>query len=100
MSTRFRQASGKLAPQPVLVMLLAALALAALTASASGALTIPWASFPRLLWGSVEPGEQLLRNVLFGIRLPRVLLGIVAGAALAVAGVVMQALFRNPLAEP
>ncbi|WP_422647511.1 FecCD family ABC transporter permease [Actinoalloteichus caeruleus] len=34
------------------------------------------------------------------IRLPRVLVALVVGAALAVAGTVMQALFRNPLADP
>jgi iron complex transport system permease protein len=34
------------------------------------------------------------------LRLPRVLVGALVGAALAVSGAVMQALFRNPLAEP
>lgn len=34
------------------------------------------------------------------IRLPRVLLAAIVGAALAVSGVVMQGLFRNPLADP
>ena len=34
------------------------------------------------------------------IRLPRILLGIVVGAALSVAGASFQALLRNPLADP
>lgn len=38
--------------------------------------------------------------ILFDIRLPRVLLGASVGAALAVAGASLQALLRNPLAEP
>ncbi len=38
--------------------------------------------------------------ILFRIRLPRILLGIAAGASLSVAGAVLQALLRNPLAEP
>lgn len=38
--------------------------------------------------------------VLIDIRLPRVLLGILVGSALAVCGVLMQGLFRNPLADP
>ncbi len=38
--------------------------------------------------------------VLLAIRLPRVLLGVLVGAALAVAGAAMQGLFRNPLADP
>ena len=40
------------------------------------------------------------RVILFRIRLPRVLLAIVVGAALAAAGTVLQALLRNPLADP
>ncbi|SDO08470.1 iron complex transport system permease protein [Filomicrobium insigne] len=38
--------------------------------------------------------------VLLEIRLPRTLLGLFVGAALAVAGAMMQGLFRNPLADP
>ncbi len=38
--------------------------------------------------------------VLLAIRLPRVLLGVMIGAALAIAGATMQGLFRNPLADP
>ena len=38
--------------------------------------------------------------ILFGLRLPRVILGALVGAALAAAGVALQALLRNPLAEP
>jgi iron complex transport system permease protein len=38
--------------------------------------------------------------VLLHIRLPRVILGMLVGGSLAVAGAVMQALFRNPLADP
>ena len=46
-----------------------------------------------------KPGStQLVPTSVKG--LPRILLGMLAGAALAVAGAVMQALFRNPLAEP
>jgi iron complex transport system permease protein len=39
-------------------------------------------------------------NLLLGLRLPRVILGAVAGCGLAVAGVTFQALLRNPLADP
>ncbi len=38
--------------------------------------------------------------ILFRIRLPRIMLGISAGASLSIAGVILQALFRNPLVEP
>src|SRR5688500_9557054 len=40
------------------------------------------------------------RAILYDIRLPRVLLGACVGASLAVAGASLQALLRNPLAEP
>jgi iron complex transport system permease protein len=38
--------------------------------------------------------------IIYDIRLPRVLLGMLVGAALAVSGALMQGLFRNPLADP
>lgn len=40
------------------------------------------------------------RAVLMVIRLPRVVMGVLIGAALAVAGAAIQGLFRNPLADP
>lgn len=39
-------------------------------------------------------------SVLLAIRLPRVILGLMVGIALAVSGAVLQSLFRNPLADP
>ncbi len=44
--------------------------------------------------------DEIKRNVLFNIRLPRALFTAVNGAALAVSGYVYQELFRNPLAAP
>jgi iron complex transport system permease protein len=40
------------------------------------------------------------RAIVFDVRLPRVLVAVFAGASLAIAGTVMQAVFRNPLASP
>ncbi|MGY6704019.1 FecCD family ABC transporter permease [Roseinatronobacter sp.] len=59
-------------------------------------------SLPDVLW-QLASGEALgLRDrvVLFDIRLPRLLTGLLVGASLAVSGAVMQGLFRNPLADP
>lgn len=52
--------------------------------------------------GFAVGGEPAARAdaVLWGIRLPRVLLGMVVGGALAVAGTALQGVFRNPLADP
>jgi iron complex transport system permease protein len=44
------------------------------------------------------PSDFLL--VVFGLRLPRIALGIIVGAALSTAGAGFQALLRNPLADP
>src|SRR5690606_207995 len=44
--------------------------------------------------------EETSRTILWEIRLPRVMLAIFVGASLAVAGASLQALLRNPLAEP
>jgi iron complex transport system permease protein len=44
--------------------------------------------------------SSLDRTIIVAARLPRVLLGVVAGGGLAMAGVAFQATLRNPLAEP
>ncbi|WP_175956360.1 iron ABC transporter permease [Schaalia sp. Marseille-Q2122] len=46
------------------------------------------------------PQDPLAFSTLWNIRFPRIALGLLVGAALAVAGAVMQAVFSNPLAEP
>jgi iron complex transport system permease protein len=46
------------------------------------------------------PGENIDYEILVGIRLPRVILAALVGAALACSGVVLQAILRNPLADP
>ncbi len=45
-------------------------------------------------------GLEQAEMIVGQIRLPRTLLGLTAGAVLALAGVAMQGLFRNPLADP
>ncbi len=50
--------------------------------------------------GVTEDTGRLADSVLWAIRLPRVLAGIVTGAGLGVAGVALQGTFRNPMADP
>lgn len=50
-------------------------------------------------WG-VLPEHPHAESALWAIRFPRVLMAIIVGAALAAAGVMMQGVFGNPLAEP
>ncbi|MDU5688043.1 MAG: iron ABC transporter permease [Kluyvera cryocrescens] len=64
-----------------------------LFATTLGAMRLPLAN----LWGS---GDEVLRHIWLTIRLPRVLLALLVGSALALSGCVMQGLFRNPLADP
>ncbi|KAA9001296.1 iron ABC transporter permease [Affinibrenneria salicis] len=81
-------------------LLLCALLLAALAAGSLFIGTRPIA--PRVTWQALVAfdagsSEHLLVRYL---RIPRTLLAIVAGAALGVSGAIMQALTRNPLADP
>lgn len=48
-------------------------------------------------WGELSPMES---NILHAIRIPKAVTAILAGASLSVAGLIMQTLFRNPLAGP
>lgn len=61
-----------------------------------GSQSLDYREVTRHLSGSHTPDGLIF----FQIRLPRILLGILTGASLAVAGVVFQALLRNPLATP
>ena len=47
-----------------------------------------------------ENTDKTLSVIIFNYRLPQALTALLAGAALAVAGLLMQTLFRNPLADP
>ncbi|HET9394979.1 MAG TPA: iron chelate uptake ABC transporter family permease subunit, partial [Nitrospiraceae bacterium] len=49
------------------------------------------------LWGQAD---EAARSVMLEVRLPRLLAAFGVGSVLALAGVLLQALFRNPLADP
>ncbi|MDB5035555.1 MAG: transport system permease protein [Chlorobi bacterium] len=77
---------------------LALLLVLGLGALCVGARTISPVSVISVLLGS--GGDGTIRTILFDLRLPRVILSIGVGGALASSGVLFQALLRNPLAEP
>ena len=52
-----------------------------------------------LSWGSSAYGD-MATDILWRLRLPRVLLALFTGSVLALAGLLLQSLFRNPLVEP
>jgi iron complex transport system permease protein len=57
-------------------------------------------SLSRALAALAGGGDEATRNVLLAVRLPRVLAAFGVGSLLALSGVLLQALFRNPLADP
>lgn len=79
----------------LLIALAAASVLLAVLAAGLGAYRVDWYA---LFDPSSTSGPAL--NVLMQLRLPRVVLAGCVGAALALAGTTLQALFRNPLADP
>lgn len=75
------------------------LAFAALSLLAGLLLAVAFGTEPvRLAEAYAHPG--LARTLLLDVRLPRVLLGALAGGALSIVGASYQGLLRNPLAEP
>ncbi len=96
---------GRLAPAAAMAALGLALPAMALAAIGIGAYAISAPQALAILLGHAGialPVEYTPQQeaVLLTIRVPRVLLAVVAGAALAVAGALLQGLFRNPLADP
>ena len=75
----------------------AALAVVLVLSIAVGARDIPFGEALRVAF---QPDGTEASLIVHDLRIPRTVIGLVAGAALAVAGAVMQALTRNPLADP
>jgi iron complex transport system permease protein len=46
---------------------------------------------------NINPGSQITQTIILNLRLPRIILAIIAGAGLAAAGATMQGTLRNPL---
>jgi iron complex transport system permease protein len=86
-------------PRHMLVFALAALLLVAIVSLFLGQYPVTPAHLIGLLSGHGDASSQLA-SVVFQIRLPRIAAALLVGAALAAAGAIFQALFRNPLAAP
>ncbi|MBD8687572.1 iron ABC transporter permease [Rhizobium sp. CFBP 13717] len=76
--------------------MLVVLAALAMLSVAVGTRDVAWAEIVSALGGQVETIGQAAVSV----RIPRTLLAVVAGAALGLAGAIMQGVTRNPLADP
>jgi len=93
--------------QGLSLLLAATLALSAVAAVGFGAARVPipkvWAVVMHELWPALAPpadASRAERNIVWELRVPRVLLSALAGAGLAAVGAVLQVLTRNPLADP
>ena len=83
---------------PMLLPLLIALTLlAALGSLTLGAVALSPARILAVLTGG---GDEVARAILVDLRMPRMLLGLIVGAMLGLAGAALQGYLRNPLAEP
>jgi len=92
-STRMRRRS-------TLALLGACALLALLGAGLAGSVSLPLAELPRALASLLTGAPDGMTATLLDLRLGRASSAFVTGAALALAGVMMQALVRNPLADP
>jgi iron complex transport system permease protein len=77
-----------------LLLLAAAVFLASLLVGSSGI------GVREVAGALIGQGDEVARNVMMAVRLPRALAAFGVGSLLALAGVLLQALFRNPLADP
>ncbi|MGB0088310.1 MAG: iron chelate uptake ABC transporter family permease subunit, partial [Planifilum fulgidum] len=78
----------------ILLVLVAGVAVLSL---GTGDMAIPPVEVVKALFGA---GEGMHELVIRSFRLPRILLAVLAGMALAVSGAVLQGIIRNPLASP
>ncbi len=91
----------------VMAVLVAALVAGVLAAGVIGAAGLSVAEAFRALGGIVRHGTDAVGDfpewaprLLLDLRLPRIILALITGAALSTAGASFQGIFRNPLAEP
>lgn len=97
----------KLSLKKIIILLLIVLILSIMFATGLGPVKIPWIKTVRIIGSQLfqdsfitQDWTLIEQNTILLLRLPRVLLGVIVGASLAICGVSMQALVRNQLADP
>lgn len=88
-----------------ILLLMTLLATCIVLATATGAVQIPYALVAKILLNGLpffdfSGWEKAQEIIIVTIRLPRVLLAVLVGGGLAITGATLQALFRNPMADP
>ncbi|WP_035485250.1 FecCD family ABC transporter permease [Alicyclobacillus contaminans] len=84
----------------VFLSLLAVLLAGAVLSLCTGPVAVPFSKIPVDLLAYIHGGGGTDAVVLGAIRLPRLVLAALTGAGLAMAGVALQAIFQNPMADP
>ena len=85
-------------PLPLILALIVGILVLVIINLLIGSVRIPMIEVCRILMG--DDSNEIWTNIIFSSRLPQALTAIVAGAGLAVSGLQMQTVFRNPLAGP
>jgi len=80
-------------------LLAALLLLSALLNLTMGSVAIPVVEIWNMIWGA-EPATNSWHTIIWELRIPKMITAAMAGSGLAVSGLLMQTLFRNPLAGP
>jgi iron complex transport system permease protein len=97
--------AGQISFAALMMALLGLLLLSVILAVAIGPVAVPATTVWQIAWAQLTQGaagdwSQADFNIVWLIRFPRVLLALFVGAGLAAVGVAMQAVVRNPLADP
>ena len=85
-------------PSRLIAGSVAVLVIAVVVSFCTGASSVTLGDIVRYLSGA--PVDATVANIIVNIRMPRVVAGLVAGAALSVSGALIQAVLDNPLASP
>lgn len=83
-----------------MLLLVVAIAVLFLVNVFIGTIRIPMTAICRILVGCDDGVSEIWRNIILKSRVPQALTAVMAGAGLAVSGLQMQTVFRNPLAGP
>src|SRR5436305_15046354 len=86
--------TGRLKGLSLLLLIALAICLVSLVSGGSGI------SARQAISALLGAGDEAARNVMMEVRVPRLLAAFGVGGLLALSGVLLQALFRNPLADP
>ncbi len=102
---KMKPGSLKLRQAAIILAMSAVLVFAVVLATAIGAVFVPFKDILKVIfknWGLLREADITVKfeSIIYFIRFPRVILAVLAGAALSVSGAVMQGMFKNPMADP